>query len=138
MGLFFEQRDPDQRLVTAFRDAIVTSPAADLQEQAMNLAGEFDPFIESLSEALTSPKPATVAAVNAMASTKATELTDGLLGGPTFNTGRFLVALLIFFALLGGAIGTDVAELKTSPTALYALATTVFGIVVGFLGSEKS
>jgi hypothetical protein len=83
------------------------------------------------------PPPADPVDARAAATAKAEALSNQLLGGPSFNTGRFVVALLIFLALLGAAIGADAAELKSSPAALYALATTVFGVVVGFLGSEK-
>jgi hypothetical protein len=55
-----------------------------------------------------------------------------------FNTGRFIGAILIFGALVGAAIGSDAAGLADSQKALYGLAASVFGVVIGFLGGEKS
>jgi hypothetical protein len=138
MGLFFEQNKPNAQLVAILRNAIEAQPDEGPHEQAVTLAGRFEPLVEPLQAALESSKPATPAAADADANTRATAVTNELLGGATFNTGRFLVALAIFVVLLCGAIGSDIAELKDSPTTLFALATTVFGIVVGFLGSEKS
>jgi hypothetical protein len=63
---------------------------------------------------------------------------DDLLGGAEFRTGRFLVALLIFAALVVGGIITDVTGHSGSSTALYGFAGTVFGIVAAFLGAEKN
>ncbi len=44
---------------------------------------------------------------------------------------------MIVAVLLGAGIGTDAANLPNSSKALYALATTAFGIVVGLLTGEK-
>jgi len=137
LGLFFDQRRPDPRVVGLLREAIQTPPPHDAQQQAARLAGELKPLTEPVRAALESQPPADPADAAALASAKAEAITNELLGGSSFNTGRFLVALLIFAVLLGGAIATDAVELKSSPAALYALATTVFGVVVGFLGSEK-
>jgi len=68
----------------------------------------------------------------------AADLTNKLRGTPpqTFEAGRFLVAVGILAAFLGMAIGTDAAGLATSATALYGLATTTLGLIVGLLGGE--
>jgi hypothetical protein len=53
------------------------------------------------------------------------------------NKANLVTALLIVAVLLGAGIGTDAANLPNSSKALYALATTAFGIVVGLLTGEK-
>ena len=55
-----------------------------------------------------------------------------------FKPWRVISALAIFGALVGGAIAADPTGLATSSAALYGFAGSVFGIVVGFLGSEKT
>jgi hypothetical protein len=137
MGIFFDARKPDPRLVELLQTAMHEQPA-DVEREATALLGQFKPLAEPVKAALASPAPANPDDAKAAATAKAEALSNQLLGGSSFNTARFVVALVIFLALLGAAIGTDAAELKSSPAALYALATTVFGVVVGFLGSEKS
>jgi hypothetical protein len=46
--------------------------------------------------------------------------------------------VVIAFAIFGAGIATDAVGLQDSRAALYWFAGSVFGIVVGFLGSEKS
>lgn len=55
----------------------------------------------------------------------------------SLNKANLVVALVIVAVLLGAGIGTDAANLPNSSKALYALATTAFGIVVGLLTGEK-
>lgn len=137
MGLFFEERRPDPRLVELLSNALQSQPPANAAEQAAVRVGQFQPLANAVSSALAKEPPATPGDANALAAKDAQAITDELLGGPGFNSGRFFVALTIFLALLAAAIWTDADKLTNSPTALYALATTVFGVVVGFLGSEK-
>ena len=92
---------------------------------------------EALRKALATTPPSPAAA-DAQASSSAADLTNQLLGGAKFNTGRFLVALGIFLLLLAGGITTDAMKLTNSYTTLFALSTTIFGVIVGFLGGEKS
>ena len=54
------------------------------------------------------------------------------------KTANLIVALLIVAVLIGCAIGTDAAHLPNSSKALFGLATTAFGIVVGLLTGEKT
>jgi hypothetical protein len=54
-----------------------------------------------------------------------------------FKPWRVVIAFAIFGALVAGAIATDATGLDSSSTALYGFAGSVFGIIVGFLGSEK-
>jgi hypothetical protein len=135
---FLEQPKPDSQLVALFHEAIQRPPSDDPDKDVAAMAVRLQPLSEQLTAALATTPPNRSADVRTLANAKAAEVTSQLLGGASFNTGRFFVALGIFGALLGAAIGTDIANLKSSPTALYALATTVFGVVVGFLGSEKS
>lgn len=44
---------------------------------------------------------------------------------------------MIFLVIIAAAVATESAELAESK-ALFTLATTIFGVVVGFLGGEKS
>jgi hypothetical protein len=53
------------------------------------------------------------------------------------NSKNLIVAIIIVAALIGAAIGTDAANLPNSSKALYVIATTAFGIVVGLLTGEK-
>jgi hypothetical protein len=79
--------------------------------------------------------PATVADADAESEKKTNEIAP--LGYAKFNAGRFIGAILIFAAIVGCAIGTDAAGLSDSEKALWGLAGTIFGVVVGFLGGEK-
>ncbi len=54
-----------------------------------------------------------------------------------FMPGRVVFAFAVFGALVGGAIAVDAAGLDDSATALFGFAGAVFGVIVGFLGSEK-
>jgi hypothetical protein len=80
--------------------------------------------------------PTTVANPEAAAEEKAAEVAPA--GYAKFNAGRFIGALLVFAAIVGCAIGTDAAGLDDSSKALWGFGATVFGVVVGFLGGEKS
>jgi hypothetical protein len=80
--------------------------------------------------------PANVPDPAGAAQDKAAEIAPA--GYESFNTGRFIGALIIFAAVVGCAIGTDAAGLGDSSKALYGFAATIFGVVVGFLGGEKS
>ncbi|MGO8685686.1 MAG: hypothetical protein ACLQT7_00680 [Candidatus Dormibacteria bacterium] len=139
MGVFFE-RQADPGLTQLLRTALTAEPPTDSEQQktlSVQMAGQLQPVVSAVSRALAS-KPPTPAAADAQASSSAADLTNQLLGGTTFNTGRFLVALAIFVVLLGGGVTADALKLTNSYTTLFALSTTIFGVVVGFLGGEKS
>jgi hypothetical protein len=53
------------------------------------------------------------------------------------NWKNLIVAIILVLALLGTAIGTDAANLPNSSKALYAIATTAFGLIFGLLTGEK-
>jgi hypothetical protein len=59
-------------------------------------------------------------------------------GPASLRVGPLLVALAIVAALLVGGVIADAADLPNSSKALFGLATTAFGIVVGLLTGEKS
>lgn len=61
-----------------------------------------------------------------------------LRGASTFKAGRFLAALAILAAFVIAGIITDTKHLDTSTKALYGLAATTLGIIVGLLGGEKA
>lgn len=82
--------------------------------------------------------PQTVQDIDQEAEQRASAAVDPPAGYAKFNAGRFGGALLIFAAIVGSAIGTDAAGLGDSSKALYGFAATVFGVVVGFLGGEKT
>jgi hypothetical protein len=139
VGLFFERQTPSPDVVNLVESALRTPPlippAPDAtQQHATRLAGEVHPLVQTFSDALNSPTPANPeAAAKAMAQ----GAVDQLLGGPSFNTGRFVIALAIFAALVGGGIACEATHLTTSTGTLFGFAGAVFGIVTAFLGSEK-
>jgi hypothetical protein len=139
VGLFFERRTPSPDVVNLVESALRTPPlmppAPDAtQQHATRLAGEVNPLVQTFSDALDSPTPANP---EAAAKVMAQGAMDQLLGGPSFNTGRFVIAFAIFAALVGGGIACDATHLTTSTGTLFGFAGAVFGIVTAFLGSEK-
>jgi hypothetical protein len=136
VGLFFERRSPSPDVVNLVETALQTptpAPGA-TQQQAMALAGQLHPLVQTLSQALDSPPPANPGAAAAVTAQAAV---DQLLGGPSFNTGRFVIAFAIFAVLAGGGIATEATHLTTAAGTLFGFAGGVFGIVTAFLGSEK-
>jgi hypothetical protein len=80
--------------------------------------------------------PKAVQNVDAEAKKRAAELAPA--GYAKFNAGRFIGALALFASIVAGAVVCEATDLEKSSDALWALAATVFGVVVGFLGGEKS
>ena len=136
MGLFFDSRTPSPDVVNLVETALQTPPPAPgaTHQQATALAGQLHPLVQTLSQALDSPPPANP---DAAAAVTAQAAVDQLLGGPSFNTGRFVIAFSIFAALVGGGIATEATHLTTATGTLFGFAGAVFGIVTAFLGSEK-
>jgi hypothetical protein len=58
-------------------------------------------------------------------------------GPSTFRADRLLLALAIVAVLLGAGVWAEAGNLAASSKALFGLATTAFGIVVGLLTGEK-
>jgi hypothetical protein len=135
VGLFFERRTPSPDVVnlveTALRTPPPKPPEPDATQQAMSL---LHPFVQTLSEAFDTPTPPNPGAA---AKVMAQGAVDQLLGGPSFNTGRFVIAFSIFAVLVGGGIATEATHLTTAAGTLFGFAGGVFGIVTAFLGSEK-
>jgi hypothetical protein len=136
VGLFFERRTPSPDVVNLVEAALRTPPPVPpapevTQQEAARL---LDPLVQTLSDALDSPTPANP---HAAATVMAQGAVDQLLGGPSFNTWRFVIAFAIFAALVGGGIACDATHLTTSTGTLFGFAGAVFGIVTAFLGSEK-
>ena len=139
MGLFFERRTPGPDVVNAVEAALRTPPRVPPEpdathQEATALAAQVHPLIATLSNALDSPTPANP---DAAAKVMAQGAVDQLLGGPSFNTGRFVIAFSVFAALVGGGIACEATHLTTSTGTLFGFAGAVFGIVTAFLGSEK-
>ena len=140
MGLFFNNRAPSPDLVDLMQKALDTEPpaaGAATQHEARELAGELRPLTATLTTALASRRPATGADSTAHATRAAQATVNQLLGGASFNTGRFVIALAIFAALVGGGIATEATHLTTATGTLFGFAGAVFGIVTAFLGIEK-
>jgi hypothetical protein len=64
--------------------------------------------------------------------------TAPLAADTEFHTGRFLGALAIFAALLALAVLADAESWVSDTSALYGMATTVLGVIVGLLGGENA
>jgi len=141
MGLFFDNRVPNPEFVDRLATAIQTQPSdIDIQAQAAALAGSLPPVVHAYSLALSTPAPTgpdATATAKAAATKAALSAADQLLGGPAFNTGRFVISFLIFAALLGGGIATEATHLTTASGTLFGFAGAIFGIVTAFLGTEK-
>lgn len=139
MGLFFDNRAPSPDLIELIQKALDAQPPAPgaTQQEAEARAGQLHPLTHALSEALASRPPANAAASTVEATAAAQATINQLLGGPSFNTGRFVIALAIFAALVGGGIATEATHLTTACGTLFGFAGAVFGIVTAFLGSEK-
>ena len=134
MGLFFERRTPSPEAVNLVETALRTPPPASSADATAEATNLLHPFVQTLTEAIDSPTPANPGAA---AKVIAQGAVDELLGGPSFNTGRFVIALAIFAALVGGGIACEATHLTTSTGTLFGFAGAVFGIVTAFLGSEK-
>jgi hypothetical protein len=139
VGLFFDNRAASSDLVDLIQKAFDADPPAPgtAQQQAATLAGQLHPLAHALTGALASPPLANAAdsAVQARATAQAT--VNQLLGGASLNTGRFLVALAIFAALVGGGVATAATHLATASGTLFGFAGAFFGVATAFLGTEK-
>jgi hypothetical protein len=139
VGLFFESKAPSSDLVDLIQKALDTDPPPPgaVRPEAESLAGDLQPLTSTLTEALATRPPASTTASAAHATAAAQATVNQLLGGSSFNTGRFIIALAIFAALVGGGIATEATHLTTACGTLFGFAGAVFGIVTAFLGSEK-
>ena len=134
MGLFFERRTPSPDAVNLVEAALRAPSPGSAAEATAQAAALLHPLVQTVAEAIDSPTPADPGAT---AKVMAQGAVDQLLGGPSFNTGRFVIAIGIFVALAGGGIACEATHLTTSTGTLFGFAGAVFGIVTAFLGSEK-
>jgi hypothetical protein len=91
-------------------------------------------LVQSFREALLTPPDASL--IDADAETRAAAATS-TADTAKLNAARLVVSLGIVAVLVIGGVITDANHLVASSTALYTLATTAFGIVVGVLSAEK-
>jgi hypothetical protein len=134
MGLFFERSEPSPELVHLFSSAVGQDPPPDADGEATRLLGNLPPLHGLVAESLRKPVPTNP---GADAAAQAQDAVNQLLGGSTFNTGRFVIAFGIFAALVGAGIGCEASHLTASSGTLFGFAGAIFGIVTAFLGSEK-
>lgn len=137
MGLFFERRMPGPDMTALLTKAYETSLPADepAAQAAASMAAELHPLVSTLTTALGTKTPANPASA---ASHAAQSVSNELLGGVTFNTGRFVIAFLMFAALVGGGIACEATHLTTASGTLFGFAGAIFGIVTAFLGTESA
>ena len=134
MGLFFERRTPSPDALNLVEAALRAPSPGSAAEATAQAAALLHPLVQTVAEAIDSPTPANPGAT---AKVMAQGAVDELLGGPSFNTGRFVIAFAIFAVLVGGGIACEATHLTTSTGTLFGFAGAVFGIVTAFLGSEK-
>ena len=134
MGLFFERATPSSDAVNLVETALRTPPPGSPAEATAQATNLLHPLMQTLTEAVATPTPENPGAA---AKVMAQGAIDELLGGSSFNTGRFVIAFSIFAALVGGGIACEATHLTTSTGTLFGFAGAVFGIVTAFLGSEK-
>jgi hypothetical protein len=140
MGLFFENMpspDVTSLLAEAYRQEPPPNDAV-LAEQTgryIGLLGE--PLVPAFTAALLTPAmpPEEARAQAAIRTATLAEVISA--GGTRFNARRFLMALLLFAALVAGGAVADSAHMTASAAALFAFGGSVFGVVTAFLASEK-
>jgi hypothetical protein len=91
---------------------------------------------ESIRDALEED-PRQVPNLEAEAAARASAVAEKVRQGVTFQPQRFLIALAVFLTIVVAAIVTESFGLNDSPKALFFLAGTILGLIVGFLGGEK-
>ncbi len=95
-----------------------------------------DRVAAEIQTALMEPPPADAATAAAQAEQRASA---ALAEAPNrFQAGRFLGAFAIFALLVAGGVVTDGIHQAASSAALFAMGTTLLGVVVAFFGTEKS
>jgi hypothetical protein len=139
MGIFFEQDTSTSILASVLQQAYQTQAPqneAGVDDRVRTLIGEINPMKDAVRLAVASPQVDEKQA-KATASAAASGVSKSLLGSSQFNGKRFMIAVAIFLALLGVAIGCDASNLTSSTTAVYGLVSSIFGVIVGLLGGEK-
>jgi hypothetical protein len=96
------------------------------------------PIQEQLRNAYMAPQLPGDAAESRAADEAPAAAQSSAAGPIKFHAGRFLGALIIFGILLGVAIVAEANEWVEDTGRIYDLATTVLGVIVGFLGGEAA
>ncbi len=92
--------------------------------------------VQSFQDALTKP-PADDPVTLTREATERAAAAANVSAPAHLDYPRLITALGIVAVLLIGAVWTDAAHVGDSSNALFALATTAFGMVVGLLTGEK-
>lgn len=90
-------------------------------------------ILESLNET-----PANEEAAQGVAMQRASDVANELEADREFKTGRFIGALILFGVIAAIAWYAETRELQGATEALWGIATTAFGVVLGFVGGEAA
>lgn len=90
-------------------------------------------ILESIQEA-----PADTEAARGVAIRKADEAAADIRADREFKTGRFVGALILFGVIAASAWYAEIKGLEGATEALWGIATTAFGIVLGLVGGEAA
>jgi hypothetical protein len=90
-------------------------------------------ILESLNET-----PANADAAQGVATQRANQVASDIQADKEFKTGRFIGALIIFGVIAAIAWYAEIRELVSATEALWGIATTAFGVVLGFVGGEAA
>jgi hypothetical protein len=90
-------------------------------------------ILESLNDT-----PPNADAAQSVAAQRANEVTSDIEADREFKTGRFIGALILFGVIAAIAWYAEVRELEGATEALWGIATTAFGVVLGFVGGEAA
>jgi hypothetical protein len=82
--------------------------------------------------------PGNEEAAQGVAAQKASEAATAIRADKEFKTGRFVGALIIFGAIAAVAWYAEIRDLETATEALWGIATTASGVVLGFVGGEAA
>jgi uncharacterized membrane protein len=153
MGVFFDppraKNTLQPALQTAIADALMASQPATLAaaraEAATRAAAipgvsaAYLPLLEdAIRDALVQPQSVDLLTAHTDAAARSAAATRQIPDEGSFHAWRLVGAVVIFGAIIGAAIGTDAAGLPDSSKALYGFAASIFGVVVGLLGGEKT
>jgi hypothetical protein len=72
------------------------------------------------------------------ATQRANEVTGEIQADREFKVGRFIGALILFGVIAAFAWYAEIQEMAGASEALWGIATTAFGIVLGFVGGEAA
>jgi hypothetical protein len=138
MGMFFD-KVLDSPAVNVLTEAYQEQPPAndaDRDQRMLQLLDQL-PMVQQMRTALDA-SPASAEDAHAKAAASSAALASVAPGATKkFYPVRFIVAVIMFGALVGAGAGTDAAHLTASSAAFFGFAGGVFGVVTAFLGAEK-